>query len=160
MALLIYLGDHDDDFRNLPPYETAKEVLAQSPTFDPNDSWRKSPNESMPKPMIGSFGYIRGAFIFDEQERWNFWTGTGKDRPILVSIFYAEPLLPRFNGEEPSPSICGDGTKCLFPKGLLRVRQDGSVQNTKSTPPGRVLFTWSEAFSREDGELWVKVFPK
>jgi len=158
MALHIYQSDNDSTTL-LPNYDTAKGLLAGAPTCDLNDSWRASCKEDFGKPLIGSYAYIRGTQGFESED--GFRNLAGAVSPMMISIFYASPQLPRFAGDAPSMSLCATNSEsCYMPTDLIMLRPDGSVYLRKAfsrpdgTPP--MYFSWTAAFFNDENTEWVK----
>lgn len=142
VALLMYASDNSGLWPEMQP---ARDLLANAPTCDPADNWRKDCSEDFGNPLIGSYAYARGVKIFA------FGGGElSRTTPLMISPFYAEPALPPFHLDDgPIRDDC-PMRFCAMPAGLLTLRQDGSVfvRNSYPNVSGQSFgFSWSVAFT-------------
>lgn len=136
IALLLYCQDYDSETA-IPTYEIAKIALISEPTCDPSDTWRSACKEEWGKPLIGSYGYVRGIDRYASQQGWNEylnWTSGLGHAPasVLISAFYANNLTVPFHGEQPplGPACGSQMERCLYPDHIIRFRLDGSAATT------------------------------
>ncbi|RYX81673.1 type II secretion system protein [bacterium] len=138
-ALRHYSDDYGGD-AFMPPSDVAEKVLKNSPTCDPNDTWRASCNEVFGPPLIGSYAYIRSieGFFPPNTNRWNNFTS--RNWTLLASIYYATDVPAPFHGDVPPP-VPG---RYPMPDQVLRLRLDGSVRSERQfTANGKRRLTWS-----------------
>jgi prepilin-type N-terminal cleavage/methylation domain-containing protein len=156
IGLLLYCQDYDGE-TTMPSYEVAKMTLNSLPTCDPSDTWRNTCKEDWGKPLLGSYGYVRGIDRYASQQGWNEYlnwnSGLGRvSGSVLVSVFYADNVAIPFHGEQPTLGpICGPQMKgCLWPDHVIRFRLDGSVATTSwktwHLDLNRTIFSWEGIF--------------
>ncbi len=151
-ALVIY-EEGGDEVLALPPYPVAETVLARAPTCDPSDFLRTGCSSPFARPVIGSYGYVRGFSELDDSTTWSQEASSGSVHYVLASVFYGDRPVHLFDGNELDPCLA-DGS-CSMPSRLIRSRPDTSVSNQAT--PGRVAygngsvfspFTWSGVFAQ------------
>ena len=136
VALLLYCEDYDG-LSSMPSYDAAVTALKDMPSCDLNDTWRSSCNEQWGRPLIGSYGYVRGVMRYSSEEGWREyldWTSIPKipSGSLLISVFYANNTASPFHGDMPimGPNCGISGINCLWPDHVVRFRMDGSVAMT------------------------------
>lgn len=153
LALSMYCEDYDG-LTSMPTYETAKKLLHTVPTCDKADYWRTSCVADWGKPLIGSYGYVRGLQRYSTHEGWQGYLDRTNDPrsasgSLFVSIFYANNTISAFHGESPDIATCGI-KHCLIPDHLVRLRMDGSVATTSwqrwKLPTQTMIFSWEGPF--------------
>ncbi len=137
LSLSLYCEDYDG-VTSMPTYEAANKLLKTAPTCDKADFWRASCTNDWGKPLIGSYGYVRGLQRYSTPEGWQEyldWTDNphSASGSLLVSIFYANNTISAFHGERPDLKLnhCSYLSEpCQTPDHLVRLRMDGSVATT------------------------------
>ncbi len=157
IALLLYVEQNDDG--TLPSFDLARTLLGALPTCDPAESWRKSCSERLRDPMIGSYGYIRGTPLFQDEQGARV-IQLASNPIVMISIFYARYQIPQFQGDQPPLNLCQTAINvgCRYPSGLIGLRYDSSasilrVPLANGQPP---LFSWTAAFLSDNGD-WIQV---
>jgi prepilin-type N-terminal cleavage/methylation domain-containing protein len=129
-----------------PTLEIARKVLPANITRDPNDYWRNDNNEDWPL-LLGSYGYI-----FSDDYSVDYFNSFQYDKnlPLLVSIFYSNPKISPFKGDEP-PLFYPEAANLKMPSRVLVLREDGSVSTENvhriiADPTSFEDLTWSSLF--------------
>ncbi len=160
IALRLYMDDYGGLIQDLPHSNVASKVLANEPTCDPNDYWRKSCSQVFGKPLIGSYGYIIP--VTDDRYDFplSFINSMNNGNPsILVSVFYADDRSsPHHNDLEPPFGPCDHDpspVSCQMPDKVLRLFYSGTVKltpNSYRVSHGAILsFDWTFIFFPQKG---------
>lgn len=158
--------------RSMPiAYEFAKVALANAPVRDRMDTrpWVGA-RPDFPAPFIGSYGYIRGAWPYrDEEEMRAFVTSEVGARfwkdgrvPEMASPWQGEPRVSIFDPVDdetgrPGPKFaqCMRDQTCRFPDRILYLFNDGSAKAEKfgGVSRGRFgsHFSWWMVFAPMNG---------
>jgi type II secretory pathway pseudopilin PulG len=158
MALSLYCNDYDG-YRSMPNANEAVTVLAQMPTCDPNDTWRKQGcTEVYGAPLIGSYGYVRADPGYTSDAGWQAALNSSFHVAVLASIYYASNVPAPFVGNTPyfESAACADNTRCELPDCVLKLYLDGSVKFSKEprgTNGATILMSWNEIFMLPDSAL-------
>lgn len=148
LALAMYA---DGGPESIPTYEFAIQTLPSAATCDPEDHLRANCRTEPGKPVIGSYGYVRGIEGLQYPARWSDWLLTHPNAPVMVCPHHGDGHLQLFDGNDLNPCIqTGD---CVIPSRVNLLMIDTSVRTRfltgeRSQRPGatRLLFTWDALF--------------
>ena len=157
LAIQMY-ADMGDGRYAIPPASAIHEVLAQAPTNDPSDYWRKSSGETFGDPLVGSYAYVRLVGPMRPYEGWIEFTKLRSNPTIVASVFYSFNRIRPLRGDSYSLTECsGNLQGCYMPDRVLRLRLDGSAKSTaqRTTEPsgGHIMFTWPTLFLDDDATV-------
>lgn len=148
---LIMYSDVYGGIADAPLYAQAVNELKHMPTCDPSDTIRTGCDGGFSKPMVGSYGYVRGLADLGDQTKWSNWVETHDQLYILASTYYGDQTTHPFSGDDLDPCL-GDRT-CTMPTTLIRSRDDTSVRVQKLPSVVRSgggeysrPFTWDNVF--------------
>ena len=150
LVLIMYCDDHDG-IRSMPSYDTAKTILAKSPTCDSLENWRTNCKQDWGNPLIGSYGYVRGVpdFVTKDEDWDKYIADMNGDPTLLVSPWHGQFPLCAFHGDV--VPFCLPVESHRYPNRMAFAQSDGSVALKPNGYAGTVdgggqNFTWSGSF--------------
>ncbi len=150
----IALSLYADDNGGWPTENNALTAVASAPICDATDTWRKSCNEKLGNPMLGSYAYVYNvpSFLAEPDSLSQFMT-SHENPAMLISLFPMERPIVRFSGEHPDASQCKPASVCAMPPYVTAAFKDGSTRRVVVGPAqlptsGFPLVIWYRIFDR------------
>ena len=142
----------DDPSEMLPSFDKADELIPESIRCSPLRTWSVDCATYRERPMIGSYGYIRGTKSFENDQSYAaFLAKRGIMHTILIDIFVTDHPPAISDGDSPSGVTASSHMSFVMPEKTLRLRGDGSVKLTfePKRPDGVEMMSWSALFRRD-----------